>query len=134
MREPSVAPVLSPVPVPVERHLRLVHSNGAVLTLQWQAQLEPIIRRVIRAMSEAHPSTLIDELLGPLRQLHLADLPNNTDDLVCRIADEIKAALPHVVADRADVKGAALRWLARMEDTRREPARRQYRELLSLLG
>jgi hypothetical protein len=111
-----------------------LRANPACDQHQWNAQIEPIIRRVIRAMSEAHPSTLIEELLGPLRQLQLSGLPNNTDDLVRRIAGEINQALPHVVTHRADIGKAAVRWMSRMEVNRGEPARQQYRELLSLLG
>lgn len=118
------------------RHLQLVCSEGRTIAPlpALDGELRPIIRRVIRAMTEAHPSTLIEELLGPLRQLQLERLPDNTDDLATRIAQEINVALPQRGADRAAVRRTVLRWLARMDSNGREPARQQYRDLLSLLG
>lgn len=155
MRDTTAQPIAVPTG---HRRLQLVYSDGRAIALPrakgepiqlrprhvvdeeaapmpaWDAHLEPIIRRVIRVMTDAHPSTLIEELLGPLRQLQLKALPDNTDDLVARIALEINVALPHLGTDRAAVRRTALRWLARMETNGREPARQQYRELLSLLG
>lgn len=133
MREPVGQAIAVPTG---QRRLHLVASGGEVITFPsaWDAQITPMIRRVVKAMTDAHPSTLIEELLGPLRQLQLTGLPDNTDDLVTRIALEINGALPHLGADRADVRKTVLRWLSRMETNVREPARQQYRELLSLLG
>lgn len=118
------------------QHLHLVCSEGRTIAPlpALDAELRPVIRRVIRAMTEAHPSTLIEELLGPLRQLQLQGLPDNTDDLATRIAQEINVALLQRGADRAAVRRTALRWLARMDSNGREPARQQYRDLLSLVG
>ena len=131
-------PIAQPTPPAAVRRLQLVYSAPAApmrARRDWESQLDPIIRRVINAMTEAHPSTLTEELLAPLRQGH-ADLPENADQLAGWIAREIRRALPQALVDRdrEAVERAALRWLWRMQTNAREPARQQYRDLLAPLA